>query len=327
MKGRQENEKKMEKRIEQLLKSSPRYLKGYYYSLNNKSYTTKYTYIQYVLKFIDFAENELGINIHDARCFKKVKTSNINFYISQLNGGNSIKASNLYGIKNFFDYLIDDEYIENNPCNRSVAPKDNEEHKIVSLNKDEINIIKNNILTNCNNSKNTKEFHKWMKRDYAIIMLGLSLGLRVTSLSEIDIDDINFDNQEIKIVEKGNKIRTLKFSDNIAIILHDWIDTRERIVKKSCKSCNALFISNQIQRISVRSIARMIDKYTYNIDKHITPHKLRSTCATNIYNATGDIYLTANVLGHSNIANTRRYADISEERKQKAATAMDKILF
>ena len=82
-----------------------------------------------------------------------------------------------------------------------------------------------------------------------------------------------------------------------------------------------------MKRINVRSIENLITKYTYNIDKHITPHKLRSTCATNVYNATGDIYLTADVLGHSNIANTRRYAQISEERKRKAASAMDDILF
>lgn len=327
MKGRQENEKKIEKRVEQLLKKSPRYLKGFYYSMSYKSYTTRYVYLRYVLDFVSFVSKEYGININDPKSFKKLKTSNINYYIAQLEGSNSIKASRLYGIKSFFNYLIDDEYIENNPCARSTAPRDNEEHKIISLNKDEIETIKNNILTNCDNPDSTGANAKWIKRDYAIVMLGLSLGLRVASLTEIDMDDINFNNNEIKIVEKGNKIRTVKFSDNISKILQEWIVIRNLIVKQSNKSCSALFISNQIKRINVRTIEHLIKKYTYNIDKHITPHKLRSTCATNVYNATGDIYLTANVLGHSNIANTRRYADISEERKQKAATAMDKILF
>ena len=135
----------------------------------------------------------------------------------------------------------------------------------------------------------------------------------------------NLERKTIKIVEKGNKIRTVMFSDGLKEILQDWINDRHQIV--GLDKIEALFISNRKQRMSTDCVRQMLKKYTYNIDKHITPHKLRSTCATNVYNATGDIYLTANVLGHSNIANTRRYADISEERKQKAATAMDKILF
>lgn len=327
MEGRKENETKIIKRIKETLKVSPKYIKDYYYTLNNKSYTTQYVYINYVLDFLDFMRDELGLNINDIRSFRKIKTSNINYYISQLDGKSSIKASRLYGIKNFFNYLINDEYLESNPCDRASVPRDNEEHKIVSLTKEEIDKIKNNILTGCGKPNKTHLDRKWMRRDYAIVMLGLSLGLRVTSLSEINLEDIDFNNNEIKIIEKGNKVRLVKFSDNIELVLQDWIESREHIIMNSDKKSNALFISNQIKRINVRSIENLITKYTYNIDKHITPHKLRSTCATNVYNSTGDIYLTADVLGHRNIANTRRYAQISEERKKKAATAMDDILF
>lgn len=167
----------------------------------------------------------------------------------------------------------------------------------------------------------------WKKRDYAIVMLALSLGLRVTSISEINIDDINFETNELKIVEKGNKIRTLMFSDGLAEILLEWVKDREEKLEDMDEDISALFISRQHQRLTAPSIRAMLKKYTYNIDKKITPHKLRSTCATNVYEQTGDIYLTADILGHSNIQNTKRYASISEEKKKKAASAMDNILF
>ena len=69
----------------------------------------------------------------------------------------------------------------------------------------------------------------------------------------------------------------------------------------------------------------MVCKYTNNINKHITPHKLRSTCATTTYKKTGDIYLTASVIGHKNIQNTRRYAMVDESERKAAALKLDSI--
>ena len=80
--------------------------------------------------------------------------------------------------------------------------------------------------------------------------------------------------------------------------------------------------------MTTQAVRDLVAKYTKGItDKHITPHKLRSTCATNIYEKTGDIYLVADVLGHSNLANTRRYTAVSNEKRKQAAKAMDDILF
>lgn len=327
MEGRKENELKKEKKIREKLESAPRYMKAYYDTIYTKSYTTQNVYIRYVLDFIKYLENEYGYDINDVNCFKEVKASTINSYMKSLNAGNSIKASRLFGIKSFFKYLIGDEIISNDPCNRVEVPKDNEEHKITSLTKREIKIIKQNIMNGCGSERARARQARWRSRDYAIIMMGLSLGLRVTSLSEININDINFDTMELKIVEKGNKERTLMFSENLKEIILEWIEDRNVMLSNKGVDTDALFISGLMKRITSDAIADIVKKYTYNIDKHITPHKLRSTCATNVYNNTGDIYLTADVLGHRNIANTKRYASISKERKEKAAHAMDSILF
>jgi site-specific recombinase XerD len=328
MNGRKEHEEKILKKIEKKVNESPWYMKNFYYTLVRKSYTTKEAYINRVLSFLNFIKNEFNLDVNDINIFKDIKPSMINIYIANLsNLKDGARAGKLYAVKSFFIFLTNDGYIENNPFDKVAIPKDNEEHKITYLTKDEIKVVQNNIKNSVENGITRDTKNKWDKRDYAIVMLSLSLGLRVTSVSEIDIDDIDFEKKEIKIVEKGNKTRYIYFSSNIESILKEWIMEREIILSPHLHRIRALFVSNRKERITSRSIFNIVEKYTANIDKHITPHKLRSTCATNVYNSTGDIYLTADVLGHRNIANTRRYAQISEERKKQAAQAMDDILF
>jgi len=84
---------------------------------------------------------------------------------------------------------------------------------------------------------------------------------------------------------------------------------------------NALFISAKKQRLCVRSVENLVKKYALTVTtvKHITPHKLRSTYGTNLYQASKDIYLVADVLGHKDVNTTRRhYAEIVDENKRKA---------
>ena len=84
---------------------------------------------------------------------------------------------------------------------------------------------------------------------------------------------------------------------------------------------NALFLSLQKKRISVRSIEKLVKKYTQAVTslKTITPHKLRSTFGTQLYQETGDIYLVADVLGHSDVNTTRKhYAAIEDQKRRQA---------
>ena len=87
---------------------------------------------------------------------------------------------------------------------------------------------------------------------------------------------------------------------------------------------NALFLSSQRRRITVRSIELLVKKYASTVTgKHITPHKLRSTYGTNLYKETGDIYLVADVLGHSDVNTTRKhYAELEDDRRRSARNAV-----
>ena len=85
---------------------------------------------------------------------------------------------------------------------------------------------------------------------------------------------------------------------------------------------NALFLSMQNRRITVRAVEKLVKKYALTVTslKKITPHKLRSTYGTELYRETGDIYLVADVLGHKDVNTTKRhYAAIDEDRRRSAA--------
>lgn len=326
MKGRREHEEKTFRKVSEKLKNYPDYMRLYYESLTDKSYTTKDVYVTRVLHFLKFLESRFGIDTNNVKSFKDVRPSHISSYINSLGDmTEAAKSSRLYAVKNFFRFLSRDGYVDASPFKNIDMPKDNAEHKITYLTKEEIAKVKQNIMDGVGNDLAKNRQKDWKTRDYAIVMVALSLGLRVTSLTEIDLDDIDFVNKEIKIVEKGNKIRSMAFGDNLSNIIQDWLADRAKLIDDDTN--RALFISKRRDRITSNTIAAIIKKYTYNIDKHITPHKLRSTCATNIYNSTGDIYLTSYVLGHSDVAVTKRYTQVSEEKKKKAATAMDDILF
>jgi integrase/recombinase XerD len=88
----------------------------------------------------------------------------------------------------------------------------------------------------------------------------------------------------------------------------------------------ALFISQSRQRLTVEGVRRLMEKYANGINgKHITPHKMRSSAATNLAKAGVDIQTIADILGHSSVTTTQRYAAVLEQNKQQATDALDDL--
>ena len=111
------------------------------------------------------------------------------------------------------------------------------------------------------------------------------------------------------------------FGFEVEDALQDYLDERFGISPLP-GSEKALFLSLQKKRINVRSVENLVKKYAKIVTplKKITPHKLRSTYGTNLYRETGDIYLVADVLGHSDVGTTRKhYAAIKDQNRRKAA--------
>lgn len=321
MTGRQEHNNAIEARIAKRLKHAPKILKEYSYNFGGKTETTKDVYLRYVADFLNYYKT--------ADIFS-LKKKDINQYMESIRfredgteRGASWRNAVLAGIRDFYQFLVDNEMIENNPCASIKPPREKGEKEVVAMTVDEIKQVQRNILMGVGSARARTTQAKWRNRDMAIILLGCTTGLRVSAITEINVEDIDFANQTIRVIEKGNKYRVINVGDKTIEALKAWKADRDEMIEDES---DAFFISSRKSRISQKTIARLIEHYTENLDKHITPHKMRSSCATNLYEQTGDIYLVQDVLGHKNIANTRRYAKVGEARRKEAAAILDGLV-
>ncbi len=135
---------------------------------------------------------------------------------------------------------------------------------------------------------------------------------------------MDFKNNGIKIRRKGGYETVVYFGDEVQDALLDYLEQRHHIIPSEGHE-EALFLSLQNRRITVRAVENLVKKYASRVTtlKHITPRKLRSTYGTALYRETGDIYLVADVLGHKDVNTTRKhYAAQEDARKRRAANAV-----
>ena len=165
-------------------------------------------------------------------------------------------------------------------------------------------------------------FEKTRNRDLAILTLLLGTGIRVSECVGLDINDVDFENNGIKVMRKGGNEMIVYFGEEVENALKTYMYTTRRTTLPLPGHENALFLSTQRKRMGVQAIENMVKKYAREVtpNKKITPHKLRSTYGTSLYKETGDIYLVADVLGHKDVNTTKKhYAAIDEDRRRQAA--------
>ena len=204
--------------------------------------------------------------------------------------------------------------------------RDNDGRKeIIRLDIDEVAMMIDEAENGEGLSDRQKAYHEKTKvRDVALLSLLLGTGIRVSECVGLNISDVDFKNNGILIHRKGGKEVTIYFSDEVKEALQNYCDERVLILEESGHE-GAFFLSMQNKRMSVRSVENLVKKYARIISplKKITPHKLRSTYGTNLYKETGDIYLVADVLGHSDVNTTKKhYAAIEDDRRRSARNAV-----
>ena len=236
-----------------------------------------------------------------------------------INKENAIKRK-ISSLKSFFKYFYNTGKINENVLSKVLLPRLIEKD-IIRLDMDEVALMMDEVENGDSLSKKQKEYHeKTRKRDLAIIGLMLGTGIRVSECVGLNLNDIDFKNDGIRIHRKGGKEVTVYFSDELEKILLSYLEER-KLTEVLKGHEEALFLSLQMKRISVRSVEKLVKKYAQAVSplKKITPHKLRSTYGTNLYKETGDIYLVADVLGHSDVNTTKKhYAALEDDRRKKA---------
>ena len=239
------------------------------------------------------------------------------------NKENGIKRK-IASLKSFYNYFYNNEMIETNPAARVRLPKLHAK-EIIRLNREEMEEFLKEADTGAHLSRHQKAFHEKTKiRDTALLSLLLGTGMRVSECVGIDLFDINLKECGVRIHRKGGKEVTVYFGDDVAEALKPYMKERSHMIPEN-GSEYALFLSLQNRRMSVRSVENLVKKYARTAAplKHITPHKLRSTYGTALYRETGDIYLVADVLGHSDVNTTKKhYAAIEDDRRRMARGAV-----
>ncbi len=230
----------------------------------------------------------------------------------------------LASLKTFYNYYFKKELILTNPPSLVSAPKIHDKN-IIRLEIDEVAKLLDNVETGEQLTPKQLAFHEKTKiRDLALLTLFLGTGIRVSECVGLNLNDLDLKNNGIRIIRKGGSEVIVYFSDEVKEAILPYLDER-RLIEAAPGHSEALFLSLQKKRMSVRSVEKLVKKYASTVTtmKRITPHKLRSTYGTNLYNETGDIYLVADVLGHKDINTTKKhYANMADSRRRMAASAV-----
>lgn len=245
---------------------------------------------------------------------KKIKLENLRryMYYCQTARGNSAmtRARKVASIKAFYAFLKKNGYIKHNIASDLEAPKLN--HALpVYLTVDEANQL----------LKGNDQF-QFFYRNQCILIFLLHLGLRVSELTSLNMDSIDHD--VLRVIGKGNKEREVVLNQVCLDALQMYINKERTVLVQSHSNrmeSKALFLSRQRKRLSVRMVQRIV-KQTTELNgvhhKHVTPHKLRHSFATQIHNKGVSIRTLQHILGHASIATTQIYTHVSNQEIRKA---------
>lgn len=321
-----------------ILKDLPEFVYDFFTGVENTtSALTRLNYAYDLRVFFDYLFNETNVfngkNIYtlDACDLANIKAPHIERFLSYLTSykdkeGNVRtnnergKARKLATIKTFLRYFYKKDYIPADVSTKVNMPKLHEK-SIIHLEYDEIPKLLDEVETGRGLTGHAIGFHKkTQKRDVAMLTLLLGTGLRVSECVGLNLEDVDFKINGLRITRKGGNEVVLYFSDEVKAPLLEYIN--ERCMNPYLKHEPALFCSLQNKRITTRAVQNLVKKYASTATplKHITPHKLRSTYGTALYRETGDIHIVADVLGHKDVNTTKRhYAAISEDIRRSAA--------
>ena len=297
-----------------VLNKSPNSVKEYNYDLNM---FLKYMKIHLkITKETDFSK--INIRDFDIQTLKKITTNDINSFLSYLalNQGSrpATRARKISTIRIFFAYLFDQKLIDDNPAIGIKTPKQEKRMpKYLSLDDS-----KKLLSVTADENDENKE------RDYAIITLFLNCGLRLSELVGINISNIDFSENRLTVIGKGNKERTIYLNKTCIKAIQDYLSVRPKEgIKVDSKGSNkALFLSKRKERISNRMVQYIVErelmKAGLDTSKYST-HKLRHTAATLMYQyGHVDIRALQELLGHESIATTEIYTHVSNEQVRDA---------
>ena len=329
-------------KLRQVLSTLPAFCKDYFRAIDSTTTTkTRISYAYDIRIFFQFLLDEnpafknYAMTDFSVAVLDQIKAVDLEEYMEYLkvyqngdktetNGERGLKRK-ISALRSFYAYYYKREMIHTNPTVLIDVPKIHDK-SIIRLDTDEVALLLD-YIEHCGDSLTGQKrvyYEKTKERDLAIVTLLLGTGIRVSECVGLDIEDVDFKNNGIKVTRKGGNEMVVYFGEEVEKALKRYLEIREGITPLAGHE-HALFYSAQRKRMGVQAVENMVKKYSRQITttKKITPHKLRSTYGTALYQETGDIYLVADVLGHKDVNTTKKhYAALDDARRRQAATAV-----
>ncbi|HOF02432.1 MAG TPA: tyrosine recombinase XerC [Atribacterota bacterium] len=217
-------------------------------------------------------------------------------------------ARKISSLRVFYRYLRQEGFMEKNPAEYIQLPK--------IKNKLPVFLFLEEVTKLIDSVKTDKPIGI---RDKAILELLYATGIRVAELSNLNLDDLDLDDDIVKILGKGSKERILPLSQPVKNALNNYLKVRELIPRRQCcKSISekAFFISCFGERLPARSIRMIINKNmrSASLNKKISPHVFRHTFATHLLNGGADLRSVQELLGHESLSTTQIYTHVTKAK-------------
>jgi len=283
-------------------------------------------------KFLNYLEIEKNASPHTLSNYKRdleqfiaacggialsqVNTNKARAWLAQFHGKGYQKSTRnrkLSALKTFFKYLVREGYVAVSPVAGISGPKKDKKLPSFMDQKQVVSLI-----------EAPDEGSATGIRDKAIMELLYSSGIRVSELSGLNLSDIDFISESIKVRGKGKKERIVPIGKPAALVINKYLRERKNMKFSSRKSDadeiknsrEAVFVNRFGTRLNVRTIERIVIKYTRKgaLSGHLTPHSLRHTFATHMLDAGADLRSVQELLGHESISTTQIYTHITPER-------------
>ena len=232
-------------------------------------------------------------------------------YLSNLYQGKRKKTSiarKLATLRTFFKFLCREQVVEMNPARLVSSPKlDKRLPKVLSVD-DVIKLIE------------TPDPETVLgKRDRAILELLYATGIRVSELTGLSLEDVDFRHESLLVKGKGRKERIVPFGGKAKEALQIYLSVRGELLieaREEERDPGALFLNYQGTKITTRSVARMVDKYVREcaMANDTSPHSLRHSFATHMLSAGADLRAIQELLGHARLSTTQVYTHVSVEK-------------
>lgn len=318
MKGNTEYILALEHKIEHLLAEDTG-LVGFYHYLTDVSLTTAYDYLKKIKNFVRYVNKPIEqLNLDDFTGYMS--------YIRRSQSGelttSSYRITVYSALKRYCTYLRVKNIITDDYMSYIKRPKAKESQTTIQKRKEGY-LTQEEIIKYLNAIEGGNE--QWRDRDIAIAMVFLTTGIRCSALHKLDVDSVDFETGKLIVTDKEEKVYECMLNDVTLEALRCWLQKRKELLNG--EELDALFVSKIHTRIGYQCLVKIIEKYGQKgLNRNISPHKLRATYGTQLYNSTKDILFVQKCMHHSNPVTTQLYIRGQENQTQQASKIMENLL-